>query len=264
MKKYFFVMTAVLAVMASSCSKEETKVINPSDTSFSSGELGKYIEVVEQPSIVTCSKRESAFGGYLYDVTVPVTVRLKKEHHACSRADLQDIDFISLLCVATVQLQDANGVELHDADLADGQSKKLKRLLQGHAGDTVSVIFTGYVDEDKFESFVAYSPYLSADIRVETPDESSDDYSSSTDSPSSSSSSSDWDKILDDYEKFVNRYVAVLKKVNQGDMNAMSESAELMEEYMEFVEELDGASDEMTAAQAARYSRITMKVSSLM
>ena len=41
-----------------------------------------------------------------------------------------------------------------------------------------------------------------------------------TSSVAAASSSSDWDSILDSYEKYVNEYIAVYKKVQAGDMSA--------------------------------------------
>ena len=52
-----------------------------------------------------------------------------------------------------------------------------------------------------------------------------------TSSVTAASSSSDWDSILDSYEKYVNEYIAVYKKVQSGDMSAYSKMASLMEKY---------------------------------
>lgn len=260
MKKTIFILTAVLAVMISSCSNGKTKVVNPTDTSFSSGELGKYVEVVEQPSTAKFCKEQYQLGGNTateYRIKMPVTVRLKKENQACAAADLADIWFGGFNNAIEIQLEDADGISLKEIGYADGQEVKLKKLLQGHVGDTVSIIFSGNADEEIFDSFVTYSPSRSEKIHIDGSEEA---FNSSS---SSSSSSSDWDAVLDQYETFINQYVAVLKKVNQGDMDALSDYGEMMEDYTEFVEKLDGASDAMTAAQAARYSKITLKVTSL-
>ncbi len=44
-----------------------------------------------------------------------------------------------------------------------------------------------------------------------------------TSSVAAASSSSDWDKVLDSYEKYVNEYIAVYKKVQAGDASAYSQ-----------------------------------------
>lgn len=74
------------------------------------------------------------------------------------------------------------------------------------------------------------------------------------------SSSSDWDSILDSYEKYVNEYIAVYKKVQAGDTSAYSKLASLMEKYQKLAEQLENASDELTASQLARLQKINAKL----
>ena len=81
-----------------------------------------------------------------------------------------------------------------------------------------------------------------------------------TSSVAAASSSSDWDSILDSYEKYVNEYIAVYKKVQAGDMSAYSKMASLMEKYQKLAEQLENASDEMTASQMARFQKINAKL----
>ena len=76
----------------------------------------------------------------------------------------------------------------------------------------------------------------------------------------SASSSSDWDSILDSYEKYVNEYIAVYKKVQAGDTSAYSKLASLMEKYQKLAEQLENASDELTASQLARLQKINAKL----
>ena len=81
-----------------------------------------------------------------------------------------------------------------------------------------------------------------------------------TSSVAAASSSSDWDSILDSYEKYVNEYIAVYKKVQAGDMSAYSKMASLMEKYQKLAEQLENASDEMTSSQLARLQKINAKL----
>lgn len=75
-----------------------------------------------------------------------------------------------------------------------------------------------------------------------------------------SSSSSDWDKVLDSYEKYVNEYIAVYKKIQAGDASAYSQLASLMEKYQKLADQLDKASGELTASQLARLQKINAKL----
>lgn len=81
-----------------------------------------------------------------------------------------------------------------------------------------------------------------------------------TSSVAAASSSSDWDSILDSYEKYVNEYIAVYKKVQAGDMSAYSKMASLMEKYQKLAEQLENASDELTSSQLARFQKINAKL----
>ena len=81
-----------------------------------------------------------------------------------------------------------------------------------------------------------------------------------TSSVAAASSSSDWDSILDSYEKYVNEYIAVYKKVQSGDMSAYSKMASLMEKYQKLAEQLENASDELTSSQLARLQKINAKL----
>lgn len=83
---------------------------------------------------------------------------------------------------------------------------------------------------------------------------------SSTSAVVASSSASDWDSILNSYEKYVNEYIAVYKKVQAGDTSAYSKMASLMEKYQKLAEQLENAKDEMTASQLARLHKINAKL----
>jgi hypothetical protein len=75
-----------------------------------------------------------------------------------------------------------------------------------------------------------------------------------------SSSSEDWDAILVAYEQFIDKYIASLKKVKAGDMSAMSEYADYMEKATDLAEKMEGASDELTTAQAAKFAKLQIKL----
>ena len=90
---------------------------------------------------------------------------------------------------------------------------------------------------------------------------SSDDSSDEEKSISSSSTGSvDWDSMLDSYEQYVNKYIALLKKASNGDMTAMAEYAGLMQKAQELSDKMDGAQGDMSASQWARYMKITTKM----
>ena len=96
----------------------------------------------------------------------------------------------------------------------------------------------------------------SDDSSVSSHDSSDDDKSTSR----SSTASADWDSMLNSYEQYVNKYIALVKKASNGDMTAMAEYAGLMQKAQELSDKMNGAQGEMSASQWARYMKITTKM----
>ena len=74
------------------------------------------------------------------------------------------------------------------------------------------------------------------------------------------STSNNWDKVLDSYEDYVNKYVACMKKAMAGDTKALTEYVGLLEKAEELGEQLEKASSTMTAKQVSRYTKINAKL----
>ena len=74
------------------------------------------------------------------------------------------------------------------------------------------------------------------------------------------SASNNWDKVLDSYEDYVNKYVACMKKIAAGDMSVMTQYASLLEKAEELGEQLEKASSSMTTKQMQRYAKINAKM----
>lgn len=68
------------------------------------------------------------------------------------------------------------------------------------------------------------------------------------------------DKLLDEYEKYVDQYIMTYKKAMKGDMSAMNEYVKLAEKAQKLADKLEKTEDEMSAAQMKRYAKITEKM----
>ena len=112
------------------------------------------------------------------------------------------------------------------------------------------------VEEDTEPSESSSSSESSDDSSVSSDDSSDDDKSTSR----SSTASADWDSMLNSYEQYVNKYIALVKKASNGDMTAMAEYAGLMQKAQELSDKMNGAQGEMSASQWARYMKITTKM----
>lgn len=81
-------------------------------------------------------------------------------------------------------------------------------------------------------------------------------------STASSSGSEDWDALLDSYDQYVTKYISFVKKAAKGDMSAVAEYPALMEKAEEYGNRLENAKSDLSAAQWARYMKITQKMAS--
>lgn len=70
----------------------------------------------------------------------------------------------------------------------------------------------------------------------------------------------DWDKLLNEYEKYVDQYIKTYKKAMNGDTSAMSEYVKLAQKAQELSNKLEKAKGKMTDTQAKRYLKITEKM----
>lgn len=98
-------------------------------------------------------------------------------------------------------------------------------------------------------------------------DESSESDDSSSDSGSgsasaSSSASEEMDALIDSYDEYVDSYIKLMKKAQAGDMTAMTEYPALLENAQDLQNKLNKSQGDMSAAQAARFSRIITKMAS--
>jgi hypothetical protein len=76
----------------------------------------------------------------------------------------------------------------------------------------------------------------------------------------SDSGSADWDKILDEYEQYVNKYYSFAEKVSKGNASAMADALSMSEKAASLVEKLERAEDNLSTAQANRLLKIQNKM----
>ena len=165
----YFIFTALFAAMLVSCSSGVgPKKITPTSTDFTSGELAKFIEVVDQPSELTYAEKDGAIGTQY--IRLKVTLKMTKD--GFKNVDARDINFTSLLSVAIINLVDENGTTIQDLSVKSEDMLKLQKLLTGSEGDSEEIVFEGeYHNSDDapkwFEQASKFTPYLTGDISVE-------------------------------------------------------------------------------------------------
>jgi hypothetical protein len=92
----------------------------------------------------------------------------------------------------------------------------------------------------------------------EEPEESMDEI----EVPNEALTSDEWNAILDDYERYVNSYIAFIKKQkeNPADMAIVAEYQELMSQGVEWSTKMSEASSGLEFAQLSRMQQIQLKL----
>lgn len=276
MKKQIYLSFLILLGLVTSCGGGNTKPkeIEPTSTEFSSGELARYIEVENEASELTYSEVKGAIGTQYIRLNVPV----KMVKDGFKDIDPRDISFTKLFAIAVVDLIDENGSKVQDLNLKSDDYLKLKKLLTQEEGATEVLVFEGefhnHEDAPKwFEAAVGYTPTLTADIQVENSSDSSsievveeitsveaDDDPDDSYSTISSTSDEDFDEFLAAYEKYIDKYIALMKKAKDGDYSAMADAASLMSDAQEYGEKLQKISGSLTPTQLAKFQKLQQKL----
>lgn len=74
----------------------------------------------------------------------------------------------------------------------------------------------------------------------------------------------DWDSILNEYDTYCTKVIALAKKAKAGDVSAMTEYASLLESAESLQKKLENAGSNLSAAQAARLNKIAAKMANAM
>ncbi len=101
-------------------------------------------------------------------------------------------------------------------------------------------------------------------VEESTPAPKTEETNTKDEKPTSSNndSSAEWDEVLDEYEKYVDSYISLMKKALAGDMDAMTEYADMLSSAESIGEKLSSAQSDMTTKQINRYIAITNKMAS--
>lgn len=148
---------------------------------------------------------------------------------------------------------------------ADGDEiNKIKDLFKGNVGDTKNIVFTwGYVLSNEEIGLKIFTEGTSFEIiDNEFTDEAPEMSSNKNESDESVTDNSEWDDVLDEYEEYVDDYIAIMKKAAKGDMDAIGESADLMEKAQSLGTKLENAKSSMNGSQINRMLKIQQKMAS--
>lgn len=234
------IFSAVIFILAS-CGAKKKKEIKDIEVKASTvkieGYLGDYLEVVDGSYTATNDK------GMIFNWVIKVKVKAKKVFESDSYA-LSDGNDGPLI----LSLTDAGGTPLAGFDdfrSSYSDDSKLKDLLKNGNGE-VSINFS------KIHAYGVESyPENTAGFIVSSEDR---------DAPKNNTGSSDYDKLLDDYEDYVDSYLKLLKKANDGDASAIAEYPKVYEKAVKLGDDLEAAKGNMSNKQIERFSKILSKM----
>lgn len=274
MKKNFLLIVCAVALVLvfSSCGSKKEKenpdfVLKPSTVKVS-GPLGDYFKVVDKS--FNCKYDASSWSKYMITIELERTdENLGNEFdgyepygtsgygvngHFGFGIEIRDsLDNIVYNCAAT-----ASGLS---GCYSSDDPKALMKLNPGESGIIRWSEDLGKMNIDGTNlTFKITSACEESKSSSSSSKSSSSSSSSSSSDNSSSSSDEDWDVILDEYEEYVDDYVALYKKAMNGDMDALSEYAEVLKDAQDLSNKLSKAKGSMSSSQVARYTKITNKM----
>lgn len=92
--------------------------------------------------------------------------------------------------------------------------------------------------------------------------EKDESYSSSSNEDISESSDPKWDKVLDDYEEYVDKYIKIIEKMKNDDLSAIAEYPAMMKKAKDLEDSLKKAekSKSLSSTQLSRMMKIQTKM----
>ena len=274
---YLFIAAIFCAIMISCSSGNEPKLINPTSTEFTTGEIAKYVEIVDEPSELSFAVRE----GSIETQYIRLKVTLKMVKDGIKDVDPRDIELGGFLSAAIINIIDENDTKIQDLKVKDDDMLKLKKLLTGNKNDTAVITFEGeYHNDDApkwFKQAVKFTPADTGDIILGSENTSDTENESESESievdteevesvevdseeAETIDMDNDYDAMLDKYEKFCNEYIKLIKKANGRDINSLPEYQRFMEKVSQFELQFGDCITNLSPEQLNRFNRIHAKV----
>lgn len=249
-------------VAFASCGSKKTQISMKPETTTISGDLSDCFEVVDQECIVKLDKKGNI------EPFATWSVKLRRTENPFPFADDINVSAYGTWGSSVkahggfgIEIVDENGTTVQkSAATGSGFSgpyshEDVEDLFKLKPGETGTIRWS--VEDNALNAKELKFTISSAFELCEASGSSSND---DDDDISSSKSSTNWDAVLNEYESYVNQYIALMKKVQKGDVSAMSEYPKMLEKAERLSDKLEDAEDEMTSTQLSRYMKITNKL----
>lgn len=273
--KYFLMV--VLTVCLTSCGSKGDENSVTLKVEAELGPLADYIEVADQEVVVKMSDEKEDSVDYKViqsslALEVIESVATKYSSNFDFEVEVLDKDHVEIVTLPNYEIEpnyDRDNGKLKYVIYAGSvraQMKNRAKVAEFTPEDQEKwnkILKEGvYIVIKPRSSNQEYEEYKGKSSNTEVIDSSSSTITEDEDESISSSStgSADWDSMLDSYEQYVNKYIALMKKASNGDMTTMAEYAGLMQKAQELSDKISGAQGDMSASQWARYMKITTKM----
>lgn len=260
MKTLKLFAVVLMAMCLASCGGDPNSVTLKVEPQL--GELGNYISIDDQEIVVTLSdeaKDSTDVKTIASSLAFTVNKSFRTNHGYGSDLKVKVLDKnhneICALPCFSVELKSDYGREL-DFYLPTGPNRaQMKDEDKNWEAE----------DQEMWDKICSEGVYVI--IEMYDPDgkfaENNADASSASQSDDTSMDSADFDATLDSYEEFIDQYVVMLKKAENGDMSALSEYPALLEKAQEVGNQLESTKGNMSSEQLSRYAEITAKMANI-
>ena len=254
----FTFISAVLMLISCGSTKEETpqdKKITVANVSIS-GNGSSYIKVAEGDYTVKVVEDK---------IVIPVRLELVKKYQDKGVPEMPSL---------TLSPLDKSGTAIPDLGLdflpaTMGDWDKIKDLLSSEDGKQATISFEwNYFSDKKKQARIVKEiegfELTRADITNKIAQTNTGSANSST--TLSDDGSENWDKLLDDYDKYVTDYIKFFKKAQAGDETAMAEYPAMLESSTKLQESLVAAQNDnkLSSTQMSRMAKIQGRLVSAM
>lgn len=253
MKTFNFSILTILTILflTTSCAENPKELIlTPASTTLK-GDLSDYYEIVEKEYKVATN----SFG---YSITVEL-----KRNNTPFAFDANDVDPFGKSSGKNgnvgfgIETFNEQGDPLYIYQATAGgmydDTEALIKLKNGESG----FIFMGLTfDENGAKTAKTFK--ISSALEIDK--ESNSALSNETTTDTSSTNNNDWDAVIADYGTFIDKYIVLLKKAQQGDASAITDYTQYIEKATSLAQKLETARSEMTTEQISRFVKLQEKL----
>ncbi|MBX9733351.1 MAG: hypothetical protein K2X37_04760 [Chitinophagaceae bacterium] len=244
-------LTAIVALVGllSSCGPEAAKEKTISVGSVNiTGDGSKYLKVV--PGDYTLKPVGNT-------ITIPVKIELTASYSG-QNPEMGNLSLIPL-DKSGAAVPDI-GLNLHPATVDEWA--KVGDLLKGNVGKVATISFEWeyFADKERLSRIMKETEGFELSGADFTASSKSESTTGTTDSQNAGSE--DWDKVLADYESYVDDYVKLYKKAKQGDQSALADYPAIMEKATNLQTSLQKAQNTkaLSSSQIAKMVKIQTKM----